>query len=110
MAAARVEVSFEQGNRGAVPAGDRKIFVRTNGRELWGYETELAELLTLWAENEDRIFPPSQGYQGRKYLAWYVRLVIMEGKEAANRKNEARKRSGQQRRLFDLMEEEGLEE
>ena len=105
-----METRLEQGNRGAVPAGDRKIFVRTNGEELWGYENELADLLELWAENEDRIFPPSQGYQGRKYLAWFVRLVIMEGKEAAIRKNEARKRAGQQRWLFDRMEEEGLEE
>lgn len=104
-----MEIRFEPGTRGAVPEGDRKIFVRTRDWELWGYESELADLLELWAENEDRIFPQGQGYHGRKYLAWFVRLVIMEGKEAAILKNEARKRAGQQRWLFDLMEEEGVE-
>jgi len=86
------------------------VFVRTVGWELWGYETELLDLILLYCENEDAIYPPSQGGQGRKYLRWFINIAINEGREAAIRKNEARKRNGSQRRLFDLMEERGLEE
>ena len=77
--------------------------------ELWGYESEVIDLILLYAENEDRIFPPEQGYQGRKYLRWFINVALNEGKEAALRKNEARKRAGQQRWLFDRMEAEGIE-
>ncbi len=82
--------------------------MRTDGWELWGYEHQLLDILLAFCENEDRVFPPSQGYMGRKMLIWFLNIGMKEGKEAAIRKGEARKRAGQQRRLFDLMEEEGI--
>jgi len=90
-----VELRFEQGSRGACPENDRKIFVKTNGYELWGYR-RIGELVAEFYKNEDAIYPPSKGYDGGKYLVWFLNKIYRDGLQAALEADDMRKRNGHQ--------------
>ena len=96
-----MRIQREPGTRGAVPENDRKLFVvceHCGRRELWGYETQLADLLVAFAENEDAIYPPPR-WKGKRYLVRFTTEVIMLGKEEALRLTLKRKDDARQHRF-----------
>ena len=89
-----MELRFEQGSRGAYPENDRKIFVKTNGWELWGYRT-IGELIAEFYKNEEAIYPKPK-YKGAGYLVWFLNKIARDGLEAALEADDKMKRNGHQ--------------
>jgi len=64
--------------RGRKAANDYTVYVKTDGWELLSFE-DLLRLLKAIFENEDRIYPTSLGFKGRKMLFEAIKEVY-EGK------------------------------
>ncbi len=58
-----VKLEVVQGKKGL---GDKVVLITANREPLRVYH--LLKILSVWFESEDSVYPPSEGYMGRKML------------------------------------------